>query len=586
MDFNSLIGTSAYVAKQLELKWFYHWEMITSQCDDGDDAPKGRLVRKRHHSMPFLHRNIIAHSNSWDGRRSPSRYSSAAGRRDEFDLHEFATSKLPAAAAARTKQRSTKRKIEAVEESSYYQAKGKKKKQQRKSDNNDNVVAMSHEKLNNQHKKFAPTFSNTTSLQLHLQNPIERKKIIDQVPKELHHDETYILERMKESWLRNNEKYNVKNDEISTNNGGDSIKQLSSNWESIILPPDVAFTSLKKVKANNGSKGSAGSNTQQPSEKLSPAYLHYIYMQPNNIPATIVEEINGRMCPFCNFDGGSNEGLISHCGIYHGTLLETNDNQMSMSVAKGRDGPFFEAALDEEKQLHIILRGGDPILPAQQAPAVDNFIFIQPRYVHNHKSNKQQFNVPYLQRLHRKTASLDVATRNRKLMALQANDAPATAISAYLPTDTVPLRQYYHASTNLPMTHSDWMKDSDEETDETWLHEMQSELLDEFEDVSPKEKQFMKLWNRYIKCNHVIADKDMPMKCHLFTLEYRKQLMDGGMRLNFLLHLFNLWDSGVISSARILSCMSLFDEAGNEDKKGKNGRRSSDLANSSECVMS
>ena len=68
---------------------------------------------------------------------------------------------------------------------------------------------------------------------------------------------------MKESWLRNNEKYNVKNDGISTNNGGDSIKQLSSNWESIILPPDVAFTSLKKVKANNDSKGSAGSNTQQ-----------------------------------------------------------------------------------------------------------------------------------------------------------------------------------------------------------------------------------------------------------------------------------------------------------------------------------
>ena len=371
MDFNSLIGTSAYVAKQLELKWFYHWEMITSQCDDGDDAPKGRLVRKRHHSMPFLHRNIIAHSNSWDGRRSPSRYSSVAGRRDEFDLHEFATSKLPAAAAARTKQRSTKRKmVEAVEESSYYQAKGKKNKKS-KSDNNDKVVAIGKKKSNNQQRKFAPTFTNIASLQLHLQNPIKRKKIIDQVPKELHHGETYILECTKESWLRNNNKYDMKDGEISTNNGGDTI---------------------------------------------------------------------------------------------------------------------------------------------------------------NH-------------------------------------DTPATAISAYLPTDIVPLRQYYHASTNLPMTHSDCMKDSDEETDETWLHEMQSELLDEFEDVSPKEKQFMKLWNRYIKCNHVIADKDMPMKCHLFTLEYRKQLMDDGMRLNFLLHLFNLWDSGVISSARILSCMSLFDEvAGNEDK--------------------
>ena len=581
MDFNSLIGTSAYVAKQLELKWFYQWE-LTSQRDGGD-APKGRLVRKRHHSMPFLHRNIIAHRNSWDGKRS-QHHSSAAGLRDEFDIHEFATSKLPA--SARTKQRPKRKMVEEVEESSSYQAKGKTKKRNKRDNNDDNVVAISHKKSNDQQKKFASTFSNTTSLHLHLQNPIERKKIIDQVPKELHHDETYILERMKESWLRNNNKYDMK-DEISTNNGGDTINPLSSNWESIILPPDVAFTSLKKVKANDGPKSSAGSNTRQPSEQLTPAYLHYIYMQPNNIPATIVEEINGRMCPFCNFDGGSNEGLISHCGIYHGTLLETNDNQIRMSVAKGRDGPVFEAVLGEEKQLHIVLRGEDPILPAQQVPAVDNFIFIQPRYVHNQESNKQQImNVPYLQRLHSKTASLDAATRNKKLMTLQANDAPARAISAYLPTDTVPLRQYYHASTNLPMTHSDWMKDSDEETDETWLHEMQSELLDEFEDVSPKEKQFMKLWNRYIKCNHVIADKDMPMKCHLFTLEYRKQLMDGGMRLNFLLHLFNLWDSGVISSARILSCMALFDEAGNENKKDKKGRRSSNLATSSECVTS
>jgi hypothetical protein len=45
------------------------------------------------------------------------------------------------------------------------------------------------------------------------------------------------------------------------------------------------------------------------------------------------------------------------------------------------------------------------------------------------------------------------------------------------------------------MSHGEWMVDSDDEIDETWLHEMSSELLDELEDVLVKEKQFMKLWN-------------------------------------------------------------------------------------------
>jgi hypothetical protein len=108
--------------------------------------------------------------------------------------------------------------------------------------------------------------------------------------------------------------------------------------------------------------------------------------------------------------------------------------------------------------------------------------------------------------------------------------------------------------------------DSDDEIDETWLSEMSSELLDELEDVSTREKQFMKLWNRFIKSNHIIADRDIPVKCHEFILMYRKQL-NAGLRLNLLLHLFNLWDSGVISSNRIAHCMSTLDSAENGDNE-------------------
>jgi hypothetical protein len=41
--------------------------------------------------------------------------------------------------------------------------------------------------------------------------------------------------------------------------------------------------------------------------------------------------------------------------------------------------------------------------------------------------------------------------------------------------------------------------------------------------------------------------------------------LNAGLRLNLLLHLFNLWDSGVISSNRIAHCMSMLDSAEHRD---------------------
>ena len=130
----------------------------------------------------------------------------------------------------------------------------------------------------------------------------------------------------------------------------------------------------------------------------------------------------------------------------------------------------------------------------------------------------------------------------------------------------IPIRQYYHSQTNLPMPPGDWDIDSDDEVDDTWLRNMSADLLDDLEDVSSGEKKFMHLWNDYIRCNHVIPDRDIAGKCHEFVLKHGRELHEGdGLRLNLLLHLFNLWDSGVISSKRILSCMSIYDEHGNDD---------------------
>jgi len=305
-----------------------------------------------------------------------------------------------------------------------------------------------------------------------------------------------------------------------------------------LLPSDTVSSSLNDIKDD-----SKQSSTK--SKKNKPVYFHYIFMkqqkQSNDDDnyTTVLQKIDDRMCPLCdNFDCKNDKGLLNHCRIYHGAT--------------------FEAAKTEEGEFHVVVRGIDTVNILSKH---DNYVFVQTRLLGMQCKSSNNQSVPFLQRLHSNTATLDANIHKQKLTSLQSKRAPKSVISAYLPTDTIPLRQYYHPHTNLPMTNEEWKSASDKDTDESWVYEMMDEMLEEFEDVTPKEKGFMKIWNRYIKCNHVIADKDMAMKCHDFVLENRKVLIEEGMRLNLLLHLFNLWDSGVISSSRILSCMTLYDES-------------------------
>ena len=126
---------------------------------------------------------------------------------------------------------------------------------------------------------------------------------------------------------------------------------------------------------------------------------------------------------------------------------------------------------------------------------------------------------------------------------------------------TRPIRQYFCPLTNQPFASATELQDhSGCEDVENWLHEMSESLINDFNDVSDKEKKFMNLWNRFIKCHHVIADRDIPRKVETFILMNRDKLKDADMRLNLLLHLSNLWDFGLISSNRISAFMAIYDD--------------------------
>ena len=123
-----------------------------------------------------------------------------------------------------------------------------------------------------------------------------------------------------------------------------------------------------------------------------------------------------------------------------------------------------------------------------------------------------------------------------------------------------PLRQYFHARTNQPILSGRELLDDDDDCEDDWQHKMSEKLIDSFDDVSQKEKQFMKLWNRFIKCHHVIADRDIPRKVESFIASHRDKLKEGELRNQTLLHLLNLLDFGLISSNFLTVCMIMYDD--------------------------
>jgi len=68
----------------------------------------------------------------------------------------------------------------------------------------------------------------------------------------------------------------------------------------------------------------------------------------------------------------------------------------------------------------------------------------------------------------------------------------------------------------------------------------------------------------------VIADRDIPRKVESFIVMNREKLREGDLRINLLLHLSNLWDASLISSNRISSCMTIYDD-GDMGTGGRDG---------------
>ena len=112
-------------------------------------------------------------------------------------------------------------------------------------------------------------------------------------------------------------------------------------------------------------------------------------------------------------------------------------------------------------------------------------------------------------------------------------------------------RAYYHSHTCIPIKPEEFDYDSERENDPTWLREKTQKMIDEFTDVNEGEKVLMKLWNLHVMRLGTVADCHIPHAVSTFVEKHGTAIMAQHLYGNFLLHLANLLEFGLISSSEL-----------------------------------
>ncbi|CAG8718644.1 15188_t:CDS:2, partial [Gigaspora rosea] len=140
---------------------------------------------------------------------------------------------------------------------------------------------------------------------------------------------------------------------------------------------------------------------------------------------------------------------------------------------------------------------------------------------------------------------------------LKRHHSTSQASPALLPTNN-----FYHSHTFMPFKDGD--VDSEDEICTHWLEQLNDETLDELSEVSDKEKQMMKIWNRYIEPQRGLADRNLPDVCLQFAKTRARQIAELELRNEFAFHLLNILEFKLIDSACVTRCLGFVDKVTNK----------------------
>lgn len=110
-------------------------------------------------------------------------------------------------------------------------------------------------------------------------------------------------------------------------------------------------------------------------------------------------------------------------------------------------------------------------------------------------------------------------------------------------------RLYYHTATCLPIRPQEIDRDSEAEDDPDWLKIKTQLMIDEFTDVNEGEKELMKMWNLHVMKYGFVGDCQIAIACNMFVEQHGRELIGHNLYRNFVLHMCNLLDFGLVSAS-------------------------------------
>ncbi|KAI5439656.1 hypothetical protein KIW84_025150 [Lathyrus oleraceus] len=128
-------------------------------------------------------------------------------------------------------------------------------------------------------------------------------------------------------------------------------------------------------------------------------------------------------------------------------------------------------------------------------------------------------------------------------------------------------RQFFHSHRVQPMAPEQVVsdRDSEDEVDDAVANLEDRRMLDDFVDVSKDEKEFMNLWNSFMKKQRVLADGHMPWACEAFSKHHAEELISSrALHWCWTLFMIKLWNHGLLDACTMNNCSSILERFKNE----------------------
>lgn len=300
--------------------------------------------------------------------------------------------------------------------------------------------------------------------------------------------------------------------------------------------PNTSATSKQPTNNNNNSKTRSSSNSDNVLSKdgngssmvvklhdiASRIIYHFIY---NNNSSQQTETVDNFNCPWCCLHCMGLYPLLKHLKLSHArfnfTYVPTpNGVRVDVSINEQFDGSYTGSPHDLVGPAGSAFARSGPV----RRQVLTRILVCRPR---RPKQNELS-----------------------EFLEIDENE-----LNSQRPYITGHNRLYHHTLTCLPVHPKGLDIDSEGENDPAWLQHKTKQMIDEFTDVNEGEKELMKMWNLHIMRKGYVGDIQIPLACDMFLDLHGEELLRKNLYKNFVLHLCNFFDYGLISPEVLYNTM-------------------------------